>query len=111
MGRHRIDRSFPVVHSLIEASLAFTQTRAIQMTQNFHILAKITEEPSALPPIKHASAHILKAPLFERKFAEDYTDYSQPLAFAVRTKLMLAVGRDEDNIERERLEGDLVKMI
>jgi len=56
--------SFPIVHSLIEASLAvasdvssFTcsilhlleyflaQSRAIQITQNFHILAKITEEP------------------------------------------------------------------
>jgi hypothetical protein len=60
---------FPIVHSLIEASLAvasdvssFTcsillhllkyflaQSRAIQMTQNFHILAKITEKPPALP--------------------------------------------------------------
>ena len=82
--------SFPIVHSLIEASLAvasdvrsslhppyislnfFTQSRAIQMTQNFHILAKITEEPPALPPVEHASAHILNAPLFERKFARVY---------------------------------------
>ena len=42
------------------------------MTQNFHILAKITEEPPALPPVEHASAHILNAPLFERKFARVY---------------------------------------
>ena len=81
--------SFPIVHSLIEASLAvasdvrsslcsfythllFSQSRTIQMTQNFHILAKITEEPPALPPVEHASAHILNAPLFERKFARVY---------------------------------------
>jgi hypothetical protein len=42
------------------------------MTQNFHILAKITEEPPALPPIEHASAHILNAPLFECQFTQVY---------------------------------------
>ena len=35
---------------------------------------------------------------------------TRTLAFVVRTKLMLAVGRDEDNIEREQLESDLMKM-
>jgi len=44
----------------------------LQITQNFHILSKITSEPPALPPIEHAGAHILNAPLFERKFARTY---------------------------------------
>lgn len=42
------------------------------MTQNFDILAKITNEPPSLPPVEHASAHILNAPAFERKFARVY---------------------------------------
>jgi nuclear pore complex protein Nup93 len=42
------------------------------MTQNFHILSKITCEPPALPPVEHAGAHILNSPLFERKFARVY---------------------------------------
>jgi nuclear pore complex protein Nup93 len=42
------------------------------MTQNFHILSKVTAEPPALPPIEHAGAHILNAPLFERKYARVY---------------------------------------
>jgi nuclear pore complex protein Nup93 len=42
------------------------------MTQNFHVLAKITGEPPALPPIEHASAHILNAQLLERKLARVY---------------------------------------
>lgn len=42
------------------------------MTQNFHVLGKITGEPPALPPVEHAGAHILNAPLFERKFARVY---------------------------------------
>ena len=44
----------------------------MQITQNFHILSKITAEPPALPPIEHAGAHILNAPLFERKYARVY---------------------------------------
>ena len=48
------------------------QSRSIQMTQNFHILGKITAEPPALPPVEHAGAHILNAPLFERKYARVY---------------------------------------
>ena len=41
---------------------------------------------------------------------QDYTDCLQPVAFAVRTKIMLATGRDEDSIEREQSEIDLEKM-
>lgn len=29
-------------------------------------------EPPALPPIEHAGAHILNAPVLERKYAKDY---------------------------------------
>ncbi|EKM60434.1 uncharacterized protein PHACADRAFT_246372 [Phanerochaete carnosa HHB-10118-sp] len=65
--------SFPVIHGLIEASLAVNlDPRTMQMTQNFHIVAKITGEPPALPPIEHAGAHILNAPIFERKHARVY---------------------------------------
>jgi nuclear pore complex protein Nup93 len=42
------------------------------MTQIFHLLSKITAEPSALPPVEHSGAHILNAPLFERKYARVY---------------------------------------
>ena len=42
------------------------------MTQTYHILSKITAEPPALPPVEHAGAHILNAPLFERKYARVY---------------------------------------
>lgn len=48
------------------------QARYTQMTQNFHILSKITAEPPALPPVEHSGAHILNAPLFERKYARTY---------------------------------------
>ncbi|KAF8170381.1 nucleoporin-interacting protein NIC96 [Pholiota molesta] len=43
--------SYPIVHALTDASLALaTDSRGIQMTQNFHVLAKITGEPPALRP-------------------------------------------------------------
>ena len=42
------------------------------MTQIYHILSKITAEPPALPPVEHAGAHILNAPLFERRYARVY---------------------------------------
>lgn len=42
------------------------------MTQIYHILSKITTEPPALPPVEHAGAHILNAPLFQRKYARVY---------------------------------------
>ncbi|KAI0682706.1 nucleoporin-interacting protein NIC96 [Cytidiella melzeri] len=65
--------SYPIVHALIDASLAVnTGQGSLQMTQNFHVLSKITAEPPALPPLEHASAHILNAPLFERKYARMY---------------------------------------
>ncbi|KAJ7070195.1 nucleoporin-interacting protein NIC96 [Mycena amicta] len=46
--------------------------RSAQMSHNFHVLAKITGEPPALPPVEHASAHILNAPTLERKHAQVY---------------------------------------
>ncbi|KAF4572443.1 Nuclear pore protein [Pleurotus pulmonarius] len=65
--------SFPIIHSLINASLSVTsQSKSMQMTQNFHVLAKIAAEPPALPPIEHAGAHILNQSLFERKYARTY---------------------------------------
>ncbi|KAJ3520017.1 hypothetical protein NM688_g9219 [Phlebia brevispora] len=65
--------SFPIVHALNQASLsASTDQISLQMAQNFHVLAKITAEPPALPPLEHAGAHILNTPLFERKYARVY---------------------------------------
>lgn len=48
------------------------QQGSLQISQNFHVLSKITAEPPALPPLEHASAHILNTPLFERKYARVY---------------------------------------
>ena len=42
------------------------------MIQIYHILSKITAEPPVLPPVEHAGAHILNAPLFERKHSRVY---------------------------------------
>ncbi|KAF9076587.1 nucleoporin-interacting protein NIC96 [Rhodocollybia butyracea] len=59
--------SFPIVHALIDAA----QDNG-QIAFMFTVLAKITQEPPALPPLEHASAHILNSPVFERKYAKSY---------------------------------------
>ncbi|EKM83342.1 hypothetical protein AGABI1DRAFT_103578 [Agaricus bisporus var. burnettii JB137-S8] len=66
--------SYPIIHSFIDASLPLSASdpRVLQTAQAFHILARITDEPPALPPIEHAGAHILNAPVFERKYARTY---------------------------------------
>ncbi|CAL1697354.1 unnamed protein product [Somion occarium] len=71
--------SYPVIHALIQASLAVSSSiqasssqPTIQFTPTLHILSKITAEPPSLPPLEHATAHILNAPLFERKYARVY---------------------------------------
>jgi nuclear pore complex protein Nup93 len=46
--------------------------RTHQVIQIFHILAKITGEPPVIPPLAHAGAHILNAPLLERRHARAY---------------------------------------
>ncbi|KAJ3515637.1 hypothetical protein NLJ89_g1635 [Agrocybe chaxingu] len=81
--------SYPIVHALVDASLAVaSDARAIQMTQNFHVLAKITSEPPALPPVEHAGAHILNAPMFERKWARVYLgDPESREAIALRRQI------------------------
>jgi len=58
------------------------------MTQIYHILSKITAEPPALPPVEHAGAHILNAPLFERKYARVYLgDLESREAVALRRQI------------------------
>lgn len=58
------------------------------MTQNFHVLSKITLEPPALPPVEHAGAHILNASLFERKYARVYLgDQESREAIALRRQI------------------------
>ncbi|KAG6840177.1 hypothetical protein C0991_008407 [Blastosporella zonata] len=81
--------SYTIVHSLLSAStLVDPDSRYTRMTQIFHVLAKITSEPPALPPIEHASAHILNAPLFERKYARAYLgDASSRDASALRRQI------------------------
>lgn len=66
----------------------------MQMTQNFHVLSKITAEPPALPPIEHAGAHILNTPLFERKFARVYLG-KQDTREAVGLRQQIAKGSRE----------------
>ncbi|TFY73557.1 hypothetical protein EWM64_g10455, partial [Hericium alpestre] len=64
--------SYPVIHSLMHASLSIIQDHTHAIPQLFHLLAKITAEPPSLPPLEHASAHILNTPLIERKHARAY---------------------------------------
>ncbi|KAF9007943.1 nucleoporin-interacting protein NIC96 [Cyathus striatus] len=81
--------SYPIIHALIDASLATAQdSRSYQITQNFRILSKITGEPPALPPVEHAGAHILNAPVFERKYARVYLgDPESREAIALRRQI------------------------
>lgn len=57
--------SYPLIHALMS-------TASSQYAFMFSVLAKITQEPPALPPIEHSGAHILNAPQFERKYAKAY---------------------------------------
>ncbi|KAG6850171.1 hypothetical protein H0H93_016851 [Arthromyces matolae] len=81
--------SYPIVHSLLSASATIDpDSRYTRASQIFHILSKITGEPPALPPIEHAGAHILNAPLFERKYARVYLgDPSSRDASALRRQI------------------------
>ncbi|KAI6153159.1 nucleoporin-interacting protein NIC96 [Pisolithus tinctorius] len=65
--------SCPIIHLLMQAAANLNlDPSSMQMVLNCQILIKITGEPPALPPVEHAGAHILNAPLFERKFARAY---------------------------------------
>jgi nuclear pore complex protein Nup93 len=64
------------------------------MTKIFHILSKVTAEPPALPPIEHAGAHILNAPLFERKYTRVYFE-DQESHDAVALRQQIAKGAQE----------------
>ncbi|KAI0089845.1 nucleoporin-interacting protein NIC96 [Irpex rosettiformis] len=87
--------SYPIIHALIEASLAVNTNQGnLQMTQNFHVLSKITAEPPALPPLEHASAHILNAPIFERKYARVYLGDSESRD-AIELRKQIAKGARE----------------
>ncbi|KAG1777297.1 nucleoporin-interacting protein NIC96 [Suillus placidus] len=79
----------PVIHLLMQAAASLnSEPSSQQMLQNFHVLAKITGEPPALPPVEHAGAHILNAPLFERKYARVYLgDSDSREAAALRTQI------------------------
>jgi nuclear pore complex protein Nup93 len=104
------ETSYPIVHSLMQASLSlpndvgcfmllwylsifekltyFIQPYSQQMTQNFHILAKIASEPPSLPPTAHATAHILNTPLLERRHARAYLSSPDSRdAVALRTQI------------------------
>lgn len=74
--------------ALANTSSLVSQPRSFQLTQNFHVLSKITGEPPALPPLEHAGAHILNAPLFERKYARVYLgDPEAPEAVGLRKQI------------------------
>jgi nuclear pore complex protein Nup93 len=64
------------------------------MTKIFHILSKVTAEPPALPPVEHAGAHILNAPLFEQKYARVYFG-DQESHDAVALRQQIAKGAQE----------------
>ncbi|KAH7884023.1 Nup93/Nic96-domain-containing protein [Phlebopus sp. FC_14] len=81
--------SCPIVHLLMQAAASLSgELSSAQMSFNFHVLAKIAAEPPALPPMEHAGAHILNAPLFERKYARVYLgDPESRDAAALRTQI------------------------
>ncbi|CAK5264164.1 unnamed protein product [Mycena citricolor] len=91
------DTSYPIVHAFLRASLdVASDPNSLQMIQTFHVLARITGEPPAMPPIEHASAHILNAPKLERKHARAYlgdpetreaADLRRQIATGARTAL------------------------
>ncbi|KAF7315286.1 Nucleoporin-interacting protein [Mycena indigotica] len=90
--------SYPIVHALARAAYEVaTDPRSAQMSQNFHVLAKITGEPPALPPTEHASAHILNAPTLERKYACVYLGNQE-------TREAAALRRQITNGARQALE-------
>ncbi|KAJ3723408.1 nucleoporin-interacting protein NIC96 [Lentinula raphanica] len=65
--------SYPIVHALIDAA-----NENSQIAFMFTVLAKITQEPPSLPPVEHASAHILNSPVYERKYAKAYLSSPTP---------------------------------
>ncbi|KAJ3859420.1 nucleoporin-interacting protein NIC96 [Lentinula novae-zelandiae] len=73
--------SFPIVHALIDAA-----NNNNQIVFMFTVLANITQEPPSLPPLEHASAHILNSPVFERKYAKAYLT-SQTPAISLRKQI------------------------
>lgn len=83
------ETSYPIVHSLMQATMTLSNVPySQQMTQNFHVLAKIVGEPPSLPPLEHASAHILNTPLFERRYARTYLGNPDSRdAVALRTQI------------------------
>ncbi|KAF8823285.1 hypothetical protein HHX47_DHR10000346 [Lentinula edodes] len=73
--------SFPIVHALIDAA-----NNNNQIVFMFTVLANITQEPPSLPPLEHASAHILNSPVLERKYAKAYLTSHTP-AISLRKQI------------------------
>jgi Family of unknown function (DUF6535) len=93
----------------ITSGLPITVVDEIRAEAYLHALLRIAESSSRADKnriLLIGNSVQLRKPLYRW---EDYTDYLQPIAFAVRTKIMVATG-SEDSIQRERSESDLVKM-
>ncbi|KAJ3743422.1 nucleoporin-interacting protein NIC96 [Lentinula detonsa] len=73
--------SYPIIHALTDAANDNNQIAFM-----FTVLVKITQEPSSLPPLEHASAHILNSPVFERKYAKAYLASPAP-ALSLRKQI------------------------
>ncbi|KAJ4471638.1 Nup93/Nic96-domain-containing protein [Lentinula lateritia] len=74
--------SFPIIHALIDAA-----NNNNQIVFMFNVLANITQEPPSLPPLEHASAHILDSPVFKRKYAKAYLTLHTP-AISLRKQIV-----------------------
>ncbi|KAJ3930620.1 MAG: Nup93/Nic96-domain-containing protein [Lentinula lateritia] len=74
--------SFPIIHALIDAA-----NNNNQIVFMFNVLANITQEPPSLPPLEHASAHILDSPIFKRKYAKAYLTLHTP-AISLRKQIV-----------------------
>ncbi|KIJ45082.1 hypothetical protein M422DRAFT_46895 [Sphaerobolus stellatus SS14] len=80
--------SYPVVHTLFDATRSVAGESSSQMLEILQILAKITGEPQSGLPQSHSGAHLLNTPQYERKFAKAYLgDENTKDAIQLRTRI------------------------
>ncbi|KAI3609897.1 nucleoporin-interacting protein nic96 [Moniliophthora roreri] len=90
--------SFPIIHALIDVALSVSSdSHTNQLAQTFHVLSKITQEPSSLPPPTHASSSLslLNTPSSARKFSKAYLLSSPTSREAIALRKQIASGARE----------------
>lgn len=69
--------SYPIFRGLKDASIQLSERSPF--AEILRVLTDVTAEPPGLPPPSHTGAHLLNAPLFERRFARAYLGRSPVL--------------------------------